>query len=46
METLMKYVMLKNNIEIAFPQRDIHIRSIAPFPDQNIQKHLKQEDNK
>jgi len=39
-------VFQKNNIEIAFPQHDIHIRSIAPFPDQTIQKHLKQEDNK
>ena len=39
-------VFRENKIEIAFPQRDIHIRSIAPFPDQNIQKHLKQEDNK
>src|SRR3989339_680070 len=39
-------VFRKNKIEIAFPQQDIHIRSIAPFPDQIIQKHLKQEDNK
>jgi len=36
----------KNNIEIAFPQQDIHIRSIAPFPDQTIQKYLRQEDKK
>ncbi|HHT9146025.1 MAG TPA: mechanosensitive ion channel domain-containing protein [Candidatus Wunengus sp. YC61] len=39
-------VFQKNNIEIAFPQRDIHIRSIAPFPDHTVQKHLQQEDNK
>ena len=39
-------VFRKNKIEIAFPQQDIHIRSIVPFPDQIIQKHLKQEDNK
>lgn len=39
-------VFRKNKIEISFPQRDIHIRTIAPFPDQAIQKHLKQEDNK
>jgi len=39
-------VFQKNNIEIAFPQRDIHIRSIVPFPGQTIQKPVKQEDNK
>ncbi len=39
-------VFRKNKIEISFPQRDIHIRTIAPFPDQAIQKHLQQEDNK
>ncbi|MCF6159541.1 MAG: mechanosensitive ion channel [wastewater metagenome] len=33
----------KNNIEIAFPQRDIHIRSVVPFPVQNIQGQTKQE---
>ncbi|HWR32756.1 MAG TPA: mechanosensitive ion channel domain-containing protein, partial [Chitinophagaceae bacterium] len=35
-------VFRKHKIEIAFPQQDIHIRSIAPFPDHTIQKHLKQ----
>ncbi|MBM4064261.1 MAG: mechanosensitive ion channel [Planctomycetes bacterium] len=39
-------VFRKNKIEISFPQRDIHIRSIAPFPDQTIQKHLQQEGKK
>src|SRR3990167_2596863 len=41
----MDEVFRKNNIEIAFPQMDIHIRSTMPFPDQNTQKHLQQEDN-
>ncbi|MBI2556925.1 MAG: mechanosensitive ion channel [Planctomycetes bacterium] len=35
----------KNNIEIAFPQMDIHIRSTMPFPVQNTQETIKQEDN-
>jgi len=39
-------VFRKHKIEIAFPQQDIHIRSIAPFTDQTIQKHLRQEDKK
>lgn len=30
----------KNNIEMAFPQRDIHIRSMVPFPMQTIQEHV------
>ncbi len=37
-------VFRKNNIEVAFPQRDIHIRSIIPFPVQNVQEYVKQED--
>lgn len=37
-------VFKKNRIEIAFPQRDIHIRSVAPFSFRDIQEHLKQDD--
>lgn len=37
-------VFRKHKIEIAFPQQDIHIRSIAPFSGQTVQKFLKQED--
>lgn len=36
----------KNNIEIAFPQMDIHIRSAMPFPDQTIEKYLQQKNTK
>ncbi len=39
-------VFRKNNIEIAFPQRDIHIRSVVPFPVQNTQEYVKQEYSK
>ena len=38
-------IFRKNNIEIAFPQRDIHIRSIVPFPVQNIQGNVAQGGN-
>ena len=38
-------VFKKNHIEIAFPQRDIHIRSV-PFSFQDIQGHVKQNDIK
>ena len=38
-------VFQKNNIEIAFPQMDIHIRSTKPLPVQNTQETIKQEDN-
>lgn len=34
-------VFRKNNIEIAFPQRDIHIRSVVPLPVQNTQEYSK-----
>ncbi|MDQ1273460.1 MAG: potassium-dependent mechanosensitive channel, partial [Planctomycetota bacterium] len=37
-------VFKKNHIEIAFPQRDIHIRSV-PFSFQDIQGYVKQNDN-
>ncbi len=38
-------VFKKNNIVIAFPQRDIHIRSVTPFSFQDIQGYVKQNDN-
>ena len=38
-------IFRKNNIEIAFPQMDIHIRSTEPFPVQNTHETIKQEDN-
>lgn len=38
-------VFKKNHIEIAFPQRDIHIRSVVPFRFQDMQGHVKQNDN-
>ncbi|MDN3515037.1 MAG: mechanosensitive ion channel [Candidatus Brocadia sp.] len=38
-------IFKKNNIVIAFPQRDIHIRSVAPFPFQDMQGHSKQNEN-
>jgi small-conductance mechanosensitive channel len=34
-------IFRKNNIEIAFPQRDIHIRSVVPFPVQDVQEQTK-----
>lgn len=36
-------IFRKNNIEIAFPLRNIHIRSIGPFPVQNIQESAKDD---
>ncbi|MCF6154927.1 MAG: mechanosensitive ion channel [Candidatus Brocadia sp.] len=38
-------VFQRNQIQIAFPQRDIHIRSVVPFPFQDIQEHVKQDGN-
>src|SRR3990170_2831099 len=38
-------VFRKNKIEIAFPQRDIHIRTMGPLSAQNIQESLTQEKN-
>ena len=38
-------VFKKNHIEIAFPQRDIHIRSVVPFSVQDIEGHVKQSIN-
>lgn len=35
----------KNHIEIAFPQTDIHIRSVVPFSFQGIQGYVKQNIN-
>lgn len=35
----------RNHIKIAFPQRDIHIRSVVPFPFQDMQGYGKQIDN-
>ncbi len=35
----------KKNIEIAFPQRDIHIRSVVPFPIHGLPDQAKQETN-
>jgi len=38
-------VFKKNHIEIAFPQTDIHIRSVVPFSVQDIEGHVKQNIN-
>ena len=38
-------VFRKNKIEIAFPQRDIHIRTMGPLSAQNLQESLTQEKN-
>ncbi|MFN3531290.1 MAG: mechanosensitive ion channel domain-containing protein [Candidatus Brocadia sp.] len=38
-------VFKKNHIEIAFPQRDIHIRSVVPFSFHDMQGHVKKNDN-
>lgn len=37
-------VFRKNNIEIPFPQRDIHIRSVVPFAVKDIPAQVKRED--
>ncbi|MEP9412335.1 MAG: mechanosensitive ion channel [Candidatus Brocadia sp.] len=36
-------IFKKNRIEIAFPQRDIHIRSVVPFSFRDVQEHLKRD---
>ncbi|NUN07132.1 MAG: mechanosensitive ion channel [Bdellovibrio sp.] len=38
-------VFKKNQIQIAHPRSDIHIRSVVPFPFQNIQGHVEQKGN-
>ncbi len=39
-------IFKKNHIRITYPQRDIHIRSVAPFSLQEIQEHVKQDNVK
>ena len=38
-------VFKKNQIQIAHPRSDIHIRSVVPFPFQDIQGHVEQKGN-
>ena len=35
----------RKNIEIAFPQRDIHIRSVVPFPIHGLPDQAEQQGN-